>query len=56
MRERYSRRGVFKHNLEKWGEIITFDDLYSGSQRTVGLYAERDCLVIKDMFTGIVHA
>ena len=56
MRERYSRRGAFKHTLEKWGEIITFDYLYSGSQRTVGLQAEKECLVIEDMFTGILHA
>jgi len=31
MKEKYSRRGAFKHVLEKWGEIITFDYLYSGS-------------------------
>ena len=56
MRERYSKRGAFKHNLEKWGEILTFDYLYSGSQRTVGLHAEKECLVVKDMYTGISHA
>jgi hypothetical protein len=55
MREKYSRRGAFKHTLEKWGEIITLDYLYSGSCRTVGLGAERECFVIKDMFTGILH-
>jgi hypothetical protein len=55
MREKYSRRGAFKHTLEKWGEIITFDYLYSGSHRTVGISSEKECLVIKDMFTGIVH-
>ena len=55
MRERYSRRGAFKHNLEKWGEIITFDYLYSGAHRTIGMNAEKECLVIKDMYTGIVH-
>jgi hypothetical protein len=55
MREKYSRRGAFKHTLEKWGEIITFDYLYSGSHRTVGISSEKECLVIKDLFTGIVH-
>ena len=56
MRERYSKRGAFKHNLEKWGGIITFDYLYSGSQRTVGVSAEKEWLVVTDMYTGITHA
>jgi hypothetical protein len=56
MKEKYSRRGAFKHVLEKWGEIITFDYLYSGSNRAVGLNGEKECLVIKDLYTGIVVA
>jgi hypothetical protein len=56
MKEKYSKRGAFKRNLDRWGEIITFDYLYSGSQRAAGLHGEKECLVIKDLWSGMIHA
>ena len=56
MKEKYSRRGAFKREIEKWCELVTFDHLYSGPERATGLSGEREGFVIRDLCTGIVHA
>ena len=42
--------------MTKWGEVVTSDYLYSGSARTIGLSNEKECFVVKDLYTGLVHA
>ena len=54
MKEKYSRRGAFKRNVEKWCEQVTFDHLYSGSERAVGVDGETAGFVVRDIYTGIV--
>jgi hypothetical protein len=55
MKEKYSRRGAFRRQLTKWGELITFDHMYSGSHKAIGMKGEKEALVIKDVFTGMLH-
>ena len=38
---------------EHW---LHFDHLYSGSERAMGLSGECEGFVIRDLYTGIVHA
>ena len=56
MKEKYSRRGAFKRNVEKWCEQITFDHLLSSSERAIGVDGETAGFVVRDIYTGIVHA
>ena len=56
MKEKYSRLGAFKRTLEKCCELVTFDHLYSGSKRAVGIAGETEGFVVRDIYTGIVHA
>jgi len=56
MKEKYSRRGAFQREIEKWCDLVTFDHLYSGSERATGLSGECEGFVIRDLYTGIVHA
>ena len=39
IKEKYSRRGAFKREIEKWCELVTFDHLYSGSKNPLALTA-----------------
>ena len=55
MKEKYSRRGAFSRALARWGDLVTFDHLYSGSYRATGLGGEREGFVIKDVYTGLLH-
>ena len=55
MKEKYSRRGAFNRALARWGDLVTFDHLYSGSYRATGLGGEREGFVIKDVYTGLLH-
>ena len=55
MKERYSRRGAFRRQLTKWGELVTFDHIYSKSLHAIGIRNEHAGFVIKDLFTGIVQ-
>ena len=56
MKGKYSRRGAFKREIEKWCELVTFDHLYSGSKRAIGIAGEQKGFVIRDLYTGIIHA
>ena len=35
---------------------MTFDHLYSGSERAIGIGGEHECFVVRDIYTGIIHA
>ena len=56
MKDKNSRHRAFQRKTEKWGDIITFDHLYSGGVRALGLEGEAEAFVICDLHTGIVHA
>jgi hypothetical protein len=55
MKVKYSRRGAFKRELQSWGEIVTLDHVYSGSQRAIGINGEPESLVVRDIYTGMIH-
>ncbi len=50
------KRSLFKRELSDWGEIITCDHVYSGSLQSLGLDGETETFVIKDLFSGLMHA
>ena len=60
MSERKDERNILEkrslqRELSKWGELVTFDHIYSGSYRAVGMKKETEGLLIKDMYTSILH-
>ena len=55
MKEKYSRRGAFHREMKKWGDLLTFDHLYSGSLRARGIHKEPEGFVIKDVYSGLIH-
>jgi hypothetical protein len=55
MKENYSRRRTFKRELTKWGETITCDHVYSGSETALGFEGETETFIIKDLWSGLIH-
>ncbi len=56
MKERYAHRSQFKRQLTLWGEIVTCDHVYSASAQALGMSGETECFVIKDLWSGLLHA
>ncbi len=55
MKEKYSRRKTFKRELTEWGETITCDHVYSGSETALGFEGETETFIIKDLWSGLIH-
>ena len=51
-----THRGAFKRKLKKWGDLITFDFADIERNSYLGLAGDRELLVIRDRFTGMVQA
>ena len=51
-----TRRGAFKRVLKKWGDLITFDFADLEWTSYMGVPDERELLVIRDRFTGVIQA
>ena len=51
-----TRRGAFKRVLKKWGDLITFDFVDLEWTNYMGVPDERELLVIRDRFTGVIQA
>ena len=51
-----TRRGAFKRVLKKWGDLITFDFADLEWTNYMGIPDERELLVIRDRFTGVIQA
>ena len=51
-----THRGAFKRVLKKWGDLITFDFADLERSNYLGVLNERELLVIRDRFTGIIQA
>ena len=51
-----TQRGAFKRVLKKWGDLITFD--FADLERTnyMGIPEDRELLVVRDRFTGVIQA
>ena len=48
-------RGAFDRKVEKWGQIITADQVDSKSTRLLSLIGEKEALVVKDVMSGLKH-
>ena len=51
-----TRRGAFKRVLKKWGDLITCDFADLEWTNYMGVPDERELLVIRDRFTGVIQA
>lgn len=51
-----TKRGAFKRELEKWGDLITFDFADLEWTSYMGIPDDRELLVIRDRFTGMIQA
>ena len=51
-----THRGAFKRVLKKWGDLITFDFADLEWTNYMGVPDERELLVIRDRFTGVIQA
>ena len=51
-----THRGAFKRMLKKWGDLITFDFADLEWTNYMGVPDERELLVIRDRFTGVIQA
>ena len=57
MKHYQTHRGAFKRKLEKFGDLITFDFVDTRKVKDSGLLElEKDILMIRDRFTGLVKA
>ena len=51
-----TQRGAFKRELKKWGDLITFDFADMEWTNYMGIPDDRELLVIRDRFTGVIQA
>ncbi len=51
-----THRGAFKRELKKWGDPITFDFADMEWTNYMGIPEDRELLVIRDRFTGVIQA
>ena len=51
-----THRGAFKRKLKKFGDLITFDFMDTEKVYHHGFLMEREILIIRDRFTGIIWA
>ena len=51
-----ARRGAYKRELKKFGDLITFDAVDTSKVHDDVLVLEKEVLVIRDCFTGIISA
>ena len=51
-----THRGAFKRELKKWGDLITFDFADLEWTNYMGIPDDRELLVIRDRFTGVIQA
>ena len=49
-------RGAFNRETDEWVQVITCDHMYSDSARCQGLLGESNAFVIRDMYSGLIHA
>ena len=54
MKQAYSRRGAFQRPTEHFGQLISFDHMFSAQARMVGLNGELHAFNIKDLYTGFI--
>ena len=51
-----THRGAFKRELKKWGDLITFDFADMEWANYMGIPEDRELLIIRDRFTGVIQA
>ena len=51
-----TRRGAYKRELKKFGDLITFDAVDTSKVHDDVLVLEKEVLVVRDCFTGIIGA
>ena len=51
-----TRRGAYKRELKKFGDLITFDAVDTSKVHDDVLVPEKEVLVVRDCFTGIIGA
>ena len=51
-----TRRGAYKRELKKFGDLITFDAVDASKVHDDVLVLEKEVLVVRDCFTGIIGA
>ena len=51
-----TRRGSYKRELKKFGDLITFDAVDTSKVHDDVLILEKEVLVVRDCFTGIIGA
>jgi hypothetical protein len=56
LQDKLSKKGAFQRALTGWGDTITCDHLYSGAPSSRGLSGENDAFVVKDTWSGLIHA
>jgi hypothetical protein len=56
MKDNNSHRKTFKRELETWGEVVACDHVYSAESCALGLDNETEAFVIKDLWSGLIHA
>ena len=53
MRHFKTKRGAFKQQLKKWGDLVTFDFLTPERVSSMGIESDTNVFVIRDVYTGI---
>ena len=49
-----TNRGAFKRKLKKFGDLVTFDFMNTQKMIRQGMMTDKDILVIRDRYTGII--
>ena len=54
MKHYKTRKGAFKRKLKAFGDLITFDLMNTQKMARDGIMPDKDILVIRDQFTGVI--
>ena len=53
MRHFKTKKGAFKQQLEKWGNLVTFDFLTPERVGQLGIKTGTDVFVVRDVYSGV---
>ena len=51
-----TRRGAYKRELKKFGDLIMFDAVDTSKVHDDALFLEKEVLVVRDCYTGLIGA
>ena len=54
-RQVYHKRGAFHRELSAWGDVVAADNIDCQRSTMTGLDDQRDALVVRDLYSGLVQ-